>query len=71
MFDVCSCGHSFEEHDDTGICLDPDCDCELYQEEEVEEQEQPKVERDTKMKCEHGNNVGECLICFRIEEGRR
>jgi len=54
------------------MCLEPDCYCELYEEEaEVEEVEQPKIERDTRMKCEHGNNVGECLICLRIEEGRR
>lgn len=69
---MCSCGHSFDDHDEYGTCMEPDCDCELYEEEvEVEEVEQPKIERDTRMKCEHGNNVGECLICLRIEEGRR
>ena len=68
---VCQCGDSFDDHDETGVCMNPDCECELYwEEEEVEEVEQPRVERDTRMKCEHGNNQGECLICFNIEEGR-
>lgn len=70
MVDLCTCGHSFEEHDTTGMCMAEECECDLYGEEEVEEPEQPRVERDTRMKCEHGNNQGECLICFRIEEGR-
>jgi hypothetical protein len=35
----CQCGHDFEDHDETGICMDPECDCELYQELEEEEDE--------------------------------
>jgi hypothetical protein len=28
-----------------------------------------KAEDKTKEKCPHGNNKGECLVCYRIEVG--
>jgi hypothetical protein len=27
---MCKCGHSFEEHNPTGECLEPGCDCEMF-----------------------------------------
>jgi hypothetical protein len=66
----CKCGHDFDEHGLTGICLE-DCDCEMYEEEdELGEVEPEKIETDTRIKCPHGNAVGECLVCFKIESGR-
>jgi hypothetical protein len=33
---MCTCGHEFEEHNPTGECNVPGCDCEMYVDDEGE-----------------------------------
>jgi hypothetical protein len=35
---MCKCGHEFEEHNPTGECLSPGCDCERFRDEYEDEE---------------------------------
>ena len=34
---TCRCGHEFEEHNPTGECNSPGCDCEMFVDEDNDE----------------------------------
>lgn len=34
---MCRCGHEFEEHNPTGECLEPGCECLMYVDENDDE----------------------------------